>query len=737
MNMNNTYISISGLALIIIAMIIAYLPGRELFFRSCEWEETFLIEKSRHSLKSLLYFISGTTACFTKHFFPIGYVFVALRYSLFRNRYNFHLYCSLLFHIVNVVLVYFVALTISSNHKAALMSSVLFAFTAIIADTILWVIMFPNIVCMTAIFTSILTHPELINDNVVTNILFYASLFLVPMFYETGLVAPIIAVLICLLKNNYDPVFILVLFMPIAIYFIGRRLVNGTFGVFSKAGGSKNGALCFLGIKLSIKHIFMAMLKVILSFFQCKFKIKILETMFMFKPNFKSPLTILSFGLTCYMLFSVFGVVISEDISTVTKLIMIIFPTVTFMHFFMLSFNIQPWYRDYDPIRQADTTPWYMYSPSAFMSIPVGYVIIANQKNMTFLVVCSFFIVVNGIYSIREQIKMLRPCTDSMKESLKFFKKNGCLPYRGRRYLMEHYRLDGMFRNDMVLGILRFGDKNLKVPKVEGIKSLEIYNVYFDIIDLIWDFYNIVRILNEYSCIENSKCDLNSIKLELHEQLLKCAISYKGLNADEIVNTFDINYIKENILVPYIRMMLTKIHPRSFNSNYQRDDRDLNDKELINRYLPGYVECNILIPALQRVLMECKKGVKNLNSNEIINTFYERDKELSIYVKTLLEKSINIFSELHGKSVIVWGTGEQYKVVEKILSQLKIEAFIENDPLEHGKCINSVPIKPPSYLYNTDLPFFICSLSKEQIYHQIEKECSRIIKNIEHCIPVL
>lgn len=631
--MNNLVIYYCSLTFIVIALIYAYLPGLKLFFRSCEWEETSVLEPCLHSFRGLLHFISGKAVHFIKHFFPVSNALVIIRYVLFRDKYKNHFVFSLFFHIVNVILLYFVTVNLTSNHSAGLLAAILFGFTALIADTMLWVIMFPNIICMTTIFVSILTHPALIDASPFTYILFYTAIIIVPMIYETGLIAPIIAMSIFVIENDFDLItFATVLFIPIMIYFVGRRLVNGTLGMFTREQGGKSGALCFLGLRKSFYHIFAGMLKVVLGFFQCKFKYKVFETFFILGANFKSPLSVISCLLTSYMFYCVIGFAWNPSISTSSKMIMIIFPVAAFLHFAMISFNIQPWHNVYDPVRQGNTTSYMMYFPSAIISIPVAYVLISNQYGMLFISVIGVFVMINGVFLIRGQIKLLRPYTDSMQNAIAIYKEQKSLPYRGRRYLIEQYKLDGMFRDDMVIGLVRIGDRKNKIDdnKYGNIKAIKLFRErnfisLFHNIEILWDFYKISSSLNIY----------NSVALQSAESLNKLknsVLNILHISVDDIYGVVDSNVttfeeIEKYILKPYVIKM---------NISLRKVDNYKIEIEIKDLEKPDDIEGRLLKPPLIK-LLDLMRSDNILDKDEIERMFIVRDKELGGYVAEFIK----------------------------------------------------------------------------------------------------
>jgi len=78
------------------------------------------------------------------------------------------------------------------------------------------------------------------------------------------------------------------------------------------------------------------------------------------------------------------------------------------------------------------------------------------------------------------------------------------------------------------------------------------------------------------------------------------------------------------------------------------------------------------------------------------------------------------------KPVAIWGAASGFISMKEIFSKSNIEAFIDNDLSKHETFINSIPVKPPYYLKNRDIPVFICSNFKKQIYNQIKANFSHL-----------
>ena len=94
---------------------------------------------------------------------------------------------------------------------------------------------------------------------------------------------------------------------------------------------------------------------------------------------------------------------------------------------------------------------------------------------------------------------------------------------------------------------------------------------------------------------------------------------------------------------------------------------------------------------------------------------------------TFLKKVYKTYlDELIGQPILIWGTGEFFRKIKEIFQEVTIEAFIDNNPNKQEESFDSGLIKAPFYLKNCDLPVFICSSFKEDIYQQIKKDYPHI-----------
>lgn len=73
--------------------------------------------------------------------------------------------------------------------------------------------------------------------------------------------------------------------------------------------------------------------------------------------------------------------------------------------------------------------------------------------------------------------------------------------------------------------------------------------------------------------------------------------------------------------------------------------------------------------------------------------------------------------------MIVWGTGQlaMKLLVETSLGKANIGAFVDNNPINHGKMLRGVKISPPGALTGLDGPILITTILHQQaIAEQIQ-----------------
>jgi hypothetical protein len=76
---------------------------------------------------------------------------------------------------------------------------------------------------------------------------------------------------------------------------------------------------------------------------------------------------------------------------------------------------------------------------------------------------------------------------------------------------------------------------------------------------------------------------------------------------------------------------------------------------------------------------------------------------------------------LRAPSIIVWGTGQlsMKLLAETSLSHADIVAFVDNNPINHGKVLHGKPILPPTELSKWNVPILIATLLH---HHSIAKQ---------------
>lgn len=128
--------------------------------------------------------------------------------------------------------------------------------------------------------------------------------------------------------------------------------------------------------------------------------------------------------------------------------------------------------------------------------------------------------------------------------------------------------------------------------------------------------------------------------------------------------------------------------------------------------------------------------LKNRSDNfqDLVSDFYkaitnqfQKNKVTTFGNSQLLEIFYSVYvSELKRKPVLIWGTGRYYTFMKSVFKDLQIEAFVDNDTSKHGKILDDIPIVPPDYLKNVNLPVFICSDYKRDIVRQITENYPHI-----------
>lgn len=441
------------LFLLIIIILFAYIPGVKLFFRNDEWAFVNDLEPKLSLelgfFKSLFGFLFDPNQSW-KHIQPINLGVFMSKYVLFGTKFSLHFGLSLIFHIFNVLLIYLIGLKISANRRAALMGSILFSCTAIFSDTIFWPLMFVYNYILTITLISISLHPTLNNSRfkIISNIVFYLVTAIAPFTYEFGLITVLIAIAMFIFKREIKifPIVILTIFLitPVILRAIVGSVATGVY---------------FVGVPHLILNIFAGIGKLLLGFFGAIFKTKVADTLYIFAPDFKNPVTYIATLLTLISLFFAYKFLRSLDIPRKLKADCIVFFLISLVPFVMTSFACHPSNPNPDLSHQM---PRFYYFPAALMAIPLSQAIIFKLKNTKILLIIGMFLVISGTFSIRNYIRILRPHTNSIKEAVTIFRDTGILPPRDHSGVgVDRFKLDWSLTEDTIRSYLKLEDKTL------------------------------------------------------------------------------------------------------------------------------------------------------------------------------------------------------------------------------------------------------------------------------------
>lgn len=441
------------LSLLIIIILFAYIPGVKLFFRNDEWIFVSHLEPKLSLelgfFKSLFGFLFDPNESW-KHIQPINLAVFMSKYVLCGTKFQLHFVLSLIFHIFNVLLIYLIGIKISANKKAALMGSVLFSCTAIFSDTIFWPLMFVYNYIVTITLISMVLHPTLNNSRFknISSIGFYTVTAIAIFTYEFGVITVLIAIAMFVLKREIKifPLTILTIFLITPV--ILRAIV-----------GSIGSGVYFVGIPHLILNIFAGTGKLLLGFFGTVFKTKVADTLYIFAPDFKSPVTCIATLLTLFNLFWLYEFLRSPDIPGKLKADCIGFFLISLVPFVMTSFACHPSNPNPDLSHQM---PRFYYFPAALVAIPLSQAIVFKLKNTKILLIVGMFLVISGTFSIRNYIKILRPHTGSIKEAVTIFRDTGVLPPRDHSGVgVDRFKLDWSLTEDTIKSYFRLEDKTL------------------------------------------------------------------------------------------------------------------------------------------------------------------------------------------------------------------------------------------------------------------------------------
>jgi len=457
--------------LLSIVIVCVYAPGFSAIFRNDEWLLNSIIEPmlcwSLPCFKGMLSY-SLRPSYTGRHFWPVALWTIMLKLLIFGTKYFWHYALSLGFHICNIILVYFVGLKLSSNRMAALLGAIFFGSTALVSDTIFWTFVFHYIFITTITLISLIFHPALNNSKPkkISLWVFYLSIFIAPLVFETGLITILLAMAIFIAKRQTKTFpfailafFLVVLFIlrvslimrfPISPGALHRFFNSGFTGILNK--------LFFVICPYFFLNAFLGTLKLFLGVLGAVFNIKIADSVYLCGPDFKNPFTLIAIAFAFISVLYIYRFFMTRGLSRELKFISTSFIVFILLNFVMLSFSIFPGDSIPEIVRQL---PRFFYLPTAFMTIFLSQALMRTQNIKLFLIV-AIFAVVSGAYFITIQLDNIRPYTDSMKEDVRIFRNNGKLAPRLHpgvgRYAI---RLDYSFVEDNIRAYLKLEKKAL------------------------------------------------------------------------------------------------------------------------------------------------------------------------------------------------------------------------------------------------------------------------------------
>jgi radical SAM superfamily enzyme YgiQ (UPF0313 family) len=121
---------------------------------------------------------------------------------------------------------------------------------------------------------------------------------------------------------------------------------------------------------------------------------------------------------------------------------------------------------------------------------------------------------------------------------------------------------------------------------------------------------------------------------------------------------------------------------------------------------------------------------QNINLIDVIDLISRGFKENHMTSFGPLEILTGVYKEYlkewSGETVLVWGAGSGFQDYKSLFDDVSIGAFIDSDPEKEGQKIDGITVQNPSFLKNQELPVFICSHYKKEIYQQLRKDYPHI-----------
>lgn len=82
--------------------------------------------------------------------------------------------------------------------------------------------------------------------------------------------------------------------------------------------------------------------------------------------------------------------------------------------------------------------------------------------------------------------------------------------------------------------------------------------------------------------------------------------------------------------------------------------------------------------------------------------------------------------EMVGREVIIWGAGGVYEAIAGTFANVRVRAFVDNDPSKWGSSFHNAPVIAPNQLNRMEpLPVFICSQHKLDVMRQLRADHPR------------
>ena len=377
------------------------------------------------------------------HVHPLSLLTLFEKFRIFRTRFHLHFYASLFFHIINVFLIYWVSLKLSSDQVASITGAVMFGACALIADTVFLPGFLVYLLTTTLLLLTIGLHPVFNHDQGILSFsLFLIANALSPWLMELGLVTVFISLCFFVIYDPMNIFFVsfLCIFILIPLFvrfFLSRRIRNSCF--------------CFIGFSNLLKNIIIGNLKLFMGLLGGVFKMKATDTLYVLKPDFRHLFTWLSIALT--VIISYYLVYYMFDMQTLfsKKIEIAICFFSASLPFLMVSLA----YNMPNPNKDlSHQMPRYFYFPAALICI-VCVLLSPDFLNKDTALLVILFLIISGVYGLKNQILLLKSLTDKIRERLELFNNTGLILINP-----ECSSLDWSFDIESVRAYLEIEDPN-------------------------------------------------------------------------------------------------------------------------------------------------------------------------------------------------------------------------------------------------------------------------------------